>query len=34
MENELERIAKDYDNLHESWKKLESLVRKNEFNVF
>ncbi|HOL87439.1 MAG TPA: class I SAM-dependent methyltransferase [Defluviitoga tunisiensis] len=34
MENDLEKFAEDYENLHEHWKRLETLVRKNEFNIF
>jgi len=32
--NKLEDIAKDYDNLHNPWRKLEEKVRLKEFSVF
>jgi len=30
----LDEIAKGYNKIHEEWKNLESMVRKNEFNKF
>lgn len=30
----LDEIAKEYNKIHEDWKNLESMVRKNEFNKF
>lgn len=32
--NKLEEIAKDYDNLHNSWRKLEKKLKVREFSIF
>lgn len=32
--NELEEIAKDYDNVHNSWRKLQRKIREKEFSIF